>query len=407
MIKLLLKKGVIPLLLLFISCNSADSNLIPVSSDEVEFQVEWRVPVNADSNQKMIIDNRIIYFAERNSGGAIALDVETGDEIWRDKEVDYYISNPLIFENGSVGYISRSNSWTLYLYSSKGDLLKSINCPEDKFMLQGFAALADKNKIYWNSYGYGLTSLDIEEDIEYDPETGKWIGQPELIYKWSENGDENGVRYTVPSIYNNTLYSGYHNRGTEPGLFFAVDLNDNKILWESRSGSLYAYSGNSIQFRKGKLAVLDTLGYGIINPENGEFEVSISGLDKPYGNGVWFYDDKVYFTNENSSTFNISNIFCLDEDTGKTIWELSRPYSHGSNPVCYKGIMYIAMQNSIDLFNTETGEYLGSDTSLRGDEWQICNVLQYEDTLIFRNLEEVIAVKMNFRLNKDGLLCQS
>ena len=46
------------------------------------------------------------------------------------------------------------------------------------------------------------------------------------------------------------------------------------------------------------------------------------------------------------------------------------------------------------------------DTRVKGDPWQLCNVLVYKDTLIVKNTADLICVKMDFRTDGKGKLWQ-
>lgn len=409
--------GLLPLLLLCTACDnkgvSNSDDLIPVS--DVQCNVIWRESVFTDSNQLMSIKDGVLYFAEKFNGGAIAINANSGNMLWKDHSRAYLVSNPLFFEDGKVGYFSETSDrekFELYIYDSNGSFGKKVVCLGEEYIQQMFTAHTNGNDLYWNAHGLGLATINIESEMTYNSENDEWEVIPEIIYPWideNEEEDNDGVRYRTPVILDNILYSAFQPKANDTGTFFAVDLSTKEVLWENSDTDLYGSTGNPMYLRNDKLIALDKRGYGILDPFTGIFDVEIAGLDKPLlssSAGGFFYNDNVYFTNINSSTWDEDNIFCLDEETGELIWSKSRPSSHGSNPVVHEGIVYIAMQSSIDLFNSETGEYLGSDESLRGDEWQLCNVLTYNDTMIFRNLEEVICIKMDFRLNDQGQLCQ-
>lgn len=416
-------KGLLALLIFtYLACdnnnldNNIDNNLSENYSkvETIKTSILWRTDSYADSNQNMVIKDGVIYFAEKRNGGAVAIDVETGKIIWRDKERAILISKPLFFENELLGYIAENDSYTdfqLYLYSKDGAYIKKIICPGEIYAHQGYNGAVHKNKIYWNSSYSGLMEMDIEKDVKY--ENSEYIGYPKTIYQWideTESENPDGVRYRVPLIYENILYTGYHSDliSNNSGIVISIDLTNYRTIWEVTPNKMLVFSETPLYLKNNKLMVLDGLGFGSINALNGEIIFENSGYDKPGSNSglYWIDDDYVYFTNYNSPTWDEDNIFCLNINTGEVIWKQSRDSSHGSNPVTHNGILYIAMQGSIDLYSQETGEYLGSDQRIRGDEWQLCNVLKHENIMIFRNLKEVIAIKMDFKLDTDGKLWQ-
>ena len=164
-----------------------------------------------------------------------------------------------------------------------------------------------------------------------------------------------------------------------------------------------------MEYRNGKLYTFTPGGFGIIAAATGTMLVERYGdIDGGEEAGGFFYEGKIYLTNASdpSNEEFPYNVLCVSQDTGDIIWQQSFLGSHGSNPVCYEGITYVLSQDRMRILDAETGEQLAYDPRVVGDPWQMCNVLTYKDTLIVRNDDDLICVKMDFRTDGKGKLWQ-
>jgi len=419
---LLQKRGaaaVLPLLFVLVSCSCeflpsngsrTDTGSGEGDVSQVKATVVWRMETDAESNQSMLIKDGIIHFAEKFSEGAIAVRASDGKVIWKDTGRFEFCSNPLFFANGKIGYFAYNDYEEGFgLYNGDGSNFMPVIFADDGYEINRYNAWVEENTVYYSSRKYGLAAFNIEEDIYI--QDGKYMAEPELLYPRPPDSDNDGIiQFVVPRIVNGVLYSGVSVTYDDPGTYFAIDLTTNKVTWETTGEYLDAWSDWWPEYKDGRLITYDAYGFGILDAATGDILVEKGSL---YGGGMYsggyIYDDKLYVTNGSHPNVpdGMDNIQCLSLETGEHVWTQMFPGSHGSNPICYSGITYIASQGELRILNARTGEYLAYDSSVEGDMWQLTNVLKYNDTMIIRNTEELVCVKMDFRLDKEGNLYQA
>ncbi len=348
--------------------------------------------------------NGIVYFVGSQINGFRAIDAATGSIVWEDTSHGCGATMPVFFKNGKIGYLETS---TLFLFNSDGSFDKIVTFGGPDFC--GASQLvAFGNSVYFATKDHGFVTFNIDTDITLNGT--EWKAIPTQLYANPPDLDGDGrICWLPPAIQDGILYSGVNPVWAHPGTFFAIKLADRTVLWETVGKNLEAWSFWPLTYLDGKLYVLDPFGFGIIDATTGallvEHNVYYAG---GMSAGGYFYKNRVYYTgaSEASNEDNPNNVKCVDLATGNAVWMQSFPYSHGSNPVCYEGITYVLAQECMRILDAETGALLAYDTTVHGDIWQECNVLAYKDTLIVKNGDDLICVKMDFRTDGKGKLWQ-
>lgn len=346
----------------------------------------------------------VIYYSANQILGFRAVDAATGTVLQEDTSHGGGATIPVFFDNGKFGYL---NGATLILFNADRSFDKAVTFGGNDYY-RSSQLVASGNSVYFSTLGHGFVTFNVETDIAQSG--SEWTAILTELYPQPVDGDGDGrIEWFPPVIFDGILYGGVHPVWTAPGTFFAIKLSDRSILWETKGQYLLACSSFPMKYQSGKLFILDPAGLGIFDAKTGRILVErhgeIAGGDDA---GGFFYDGKIYLTNPRDPTNEEfpDNVLCVAQDTGKTVWKKSFEYSHGSNPVCYKGITYVLSQDRMRILDAETGEQLAEDTHVKGDPWQLCNVLMYQDTLIVKNSDDLICIKMDFRTDGKGKLWQ-
>jgi len=394
--------------LLLAFCFSCEIGMVNHSKEpdgpaKVTADIVWSRVTGSTDNQPMLIHDNVLFYAESHAevDGYTALNPETGDIIWQDTGRGTAYCLPIFFQNGLIGYINGKHT---YLFHSDGTFFRHIQLEHDDYRVSNGAAFG--TKIVFATKAYGMIYYDIYDDVEL--REGTYYAKPTIIYPNppDEDGD-NDIRWITPLVRDGILYSGVHPVWVKPGTFFAINLTTNATLWETKGKYLDAWSNWPMTYLGGRLVQLDPYGFGIIDAASGKLlvEHGVYYAGGKYAGG-YFYEGKVYYTNgstaENEDTPN--NVICMDTSTGEAVWMQSFEGSHGSNPVCYRGITYVFSQNCMRVLDANTGQLLGVDPSIRGDKWQIANIVTYGDLAIVKYFGRIYAVRMNFRTDGKGKL---
>lgn len=385
------------------SCEMINGNQTkPDGPLTVSADIVWSQDSGSTDLQPMLIRDGVLYYAERGVNGFTARNPENGEILWQDVDRGISLRLPIFFENGRIGYIGYIY---VYLYNPDGSFYRLIKAVNEDYTCAGDGA-AYGNTIIYPTKVYGMVYFDVETDVELV--NGEYVVTPNQLYENPPDEDhDNDIRWIAPLVRNGILYSGVHPVWRNPGTFFAIDLAQKSVLWETNPSGLDAWSDFPMSYVDGRLIVLDPVGFGIIDAESGKILVE-RGIyyGGGYEAGGYFYEGKVYYTNgstaDNPDTPN--NVICMDVSTGDPVWLQSFEGSHGSNPVCYQGITYVFSQDCMRVLDAQTGQQLGIDRSIRGDIWQIANIVTYKDLAIVKYMGRIYAVRMNFRTDGKGNL---
>ncbi len=373
----------------------------------VSADIVWSRETGSGDLQPMAIRDGVLYYAESPTtiDGFTALDPVNGEIVWQDAGRGTAYSRPQFFSNGKVGWVNGNH---FFLYNADFSFDKYVTF-DDPGYLKVSEVTSFGTTVYLGTRDYGLVRFDIATDF-YE-QGGAWYVQPETLYANPAGGDAE-KHWLPPTVQDGVLYGGVNPVWGQPGTFFAINLANKSVLWENSSpdpgitrAGLRAWSDWPLTYLDGRLIVLDPIGFGIIDSATGQILVD-RGVYYAGGEyaGGYFYDGKVYYTNgstdENEDTPN--NIICMDTTTGEAVWMNSFPGSHGSNPVCYEGITYVFSQDCLRVLDARTGKLLGVDDDIRGDIWQIANIVTYGDLAIVKYMGRIYAVRMNFRTDGKG-----
>ncbi len=267
-----------------------------------------------------IIHNNKIYFGACDHN-FYCLDLKTGKQVWRFETKDIIISSPVV-ENGVV---------------------------------------------YFSSYDKGIYAINAE--------TGKQI--------WKVQADS--PVFCSPNLYKGILYIG-----SLGGTFYAIDCKSGKIIWKFHAGDIIvsypvsfgdkvyfgSYNNNiyALDYKTGEkiwglkvdgaihtdMLCVDGILYSgggkrfyAIDTKTGEIKWKFTAKSVVVGVFPTVYKKYIYVPSWDR------NLYCLDKDTGKSVWT----YKLGDNAISatriYEGILYIgSMDKNLYAIDAEKGELI-------------------------------------------------
>lgn len=289
-------------------------------SDSMSFNpsssVVGSIPTSGLGSEPAVVDG-VVYVGSYGRKSLFAYDAETGDELWSFETKHRVSSSPAVMD-GKV------------YFGDRGGLLYALN--------------ADTGEVVWE-FGVGAeeatpTVYDdkvfVSPDTTYaiDAETGEeiwssdytgwakggpavsegevYVGRGELRGLDAETGEQNwSLELDESSITGETVSDGVVYVGSMSGIFYAVDVDSQEVIWESE-GFLTSPPNEA--------TVDDERVYFFI--DRGRGERGLSARDKQTGEEVWFHraigtrptvaDDVVYLVN--------TNFLALDAESGERLW---------------------------------------------------------------------------------------
>ncbi len=320
----------------------------------------------------VVVENRV-YFGSTN-GKLYCINALTGNEIWNFSTRNSILSTPCIVDG--VVYIG-SNDRNIYaLDAASGS--KLWNYTFARLSAQISSSISVVNDILFvgtdDSYFY---ALDISDDqspqLEWEFQTGGWIQSSpavewpyvyfgsldgKIYCLWIENGTEkwnfsSNMTKARNDIYASPMISeGRVFIGSEDQNLYCLDSITGEFIWNFTI-PFYIYS--SVALHEDKVFVHGTdftgnrLGHLYAVPKddpNGDGIISVSEINWTFKTGDWdggsspsVADGKVLV----GSTTN--KLFCLDEETGEELWNLTTGHYIVATPYVYNGIVYITSED--------------------------------------------------------------
>jgi hypothetical protein len=415
---LLLWGAALPLLL---QCSACYLNVQP---NNVSMDIVWNTPVTPEGQISMAFDGNIAYRDETDNGGFVALNMDTGNVIYRVSNVAYAAANSLIV-NGSI-YLYDEINPMIWEFTKQGQVVRKIWVTSgsgkpvvppgyfDPYRPRMYSWSGNGTKLYWgasNGYkdaNYGVETINVDTDPIPTGNPNEYWVKPTTIY--SDLGFNLSCEYLFDS---GVMYIGAWkqdwDKTTYNGYLVAISLTDYSLLWKSNTTN-WQYGRKTLHKYNGRI-IAAAYALESFDPSNGnrDYENLLAGFGNAGGtiSGGYIYASNM--SCDSPPENGIYNIQCLDLVTGNMIWHAHDPtQSLGQNPIVYQGICYVPTQIDVKLFNAETGAYLGYATNITGDgNFSNSNYLWAYDGdtwMIINGSNFVAAVRLNFRIDSSGKL---
>lgn len=235
----------------------------------------------------------------------LALESETGDEIWR-FEADFSIWAQPTYHEGTL-FISSLDRHLYAINASDGSELWSIELSgamSAKPLLN-----VDDNLVYAASYDRSVHAIDIDNGEEvWKVEATDWI--------WS-----------APALADGNLYFG-----DSSGNVFAVDASSGELLWENGVHAMNTVAGAA---------------------QNPPLEIKGAIQASPV-----VQDGVVYFASLGNEESEEGLLVAMDAETGDELWQTTTPAPLFSDPIIIGDVIIVAIQSDVGIlqgYELETG----------------------------------------------------
>ena len=236
----------------------------------------------------------------------LALDAETGDELWR-FAADFSIWAQPTYHEGAL-YIASLDRHLYKINAADGSELWAVEL--SGAMSAQPVVNPDENLVYAASYDREVHALDMDTGAEV------W-SVPATDWVWS-----------APALADGTLYFG-----DSSGNVFAVNAADGEILWQSG-----VHAMNVVE--------------GVV--QNPPLEIKGAIQASPV-----VQDDVVYFASLGNEESEEGLLVALRATTGEELWQTTTPAPLFSDPVIVGDVIVVAMQSEVGVlqgYDLETGQ---------------------------------------------------
>jgi hypothetical protein len=414
----------VSVVILFTSC----CNLFPTKITEKETykpDIVWKLDAAGEYSPgtNPTVNNEYLYFIELpEDGGCIVnkVDMSDGRYVWKSKAFDSEEDTTIAVCSNKV-YVYMKDHFLYCLSDDDGNILAKIRFDKDfdwkkqsgdRFSPGNFLILSYDRYLYWAT-GNGNDRTDDDGIARFDTslvdftegsDTVQTI-VPDFIYTyknqnqpvWENIVEKDGILYFM------TEKNSYINYGDNQ--VGAVDALTGELVWE-HSTTIPGGASNGMYIAGNKLYAIDwSPGCYELATGNTIYE-KVQSMDdlmhevylgsSLFSRGPYYYDGKFYYTNGNSGDspsmngcpekYN-KNILCMNAVTGSYVWGdmPDNGYSLASKPIVVNGKAYFFCDDlhGLRVYDSETGELLGVNTSYKTGSWA-CPVL-YQNTIIFFN----------------------
>lgn len=380
----------------------------------INFHVAWQVSTGADDNQQMTLVGDTLYVSERYNQGIASINVVTGKLNWRVQGYYNLQTGPIVLGDNVFAFVRDSPQ--IFWVKTDGTLVGVIDLPDDGYQNRAFKFDGDgSRRMFWQTYDYGLAMVDVG-DLTPSKKVilQHYTVTPTLVFPDTRAWLMSGVMYRDERIYFGVSHKAVWDPIQGIGVrnpddnYYCYDLAAKKILWTWVPQKFVACEPYAFHWLGEDLVVVDALGMAILNEDIGIPLIENTTELKISDPGPFLYEGKFYYTNQRWGDPELEpNVLCRDAHTGKLVWAIwTKGYSLGSSPAVYNGIVYVAAQNDVRMFNAANGDFLGSSDKLRGGAAQLVRTPVYKDLMI--NLDTanqvIYGLKMDYKLDSSGKL---
>jgi len=393
------------LLISLFGCAQETPTPIPIS-----LEVQTSIPTGAGVNTELILDYNIVYLSEYVTGdGASAINIETGELIWRFSNKFISFANPVKTENNlyylAIKDIDHRFTGPYYMFEvdpSNGTITTETELVGSNYG-QSFYYISENNGvIFWHS------GLNRDELIYYDTKDHSYGISYKFDHKLDINSEilfENNIAYIMYTMYHQTDINT-----TIPSGIIALELSeDGKTFKQTprwkKTDLIGLDSGlhGSIEIKGDRLIALALVKLICLNKNTGDIIWTNNTCNGTGMGGMIFDSGRIYYSS--SSYLDTDNLVCLDEETGVTIWTQSiRSQTIGGRPQIENGMLYLVTQDSLRIYNAKNGKYLAIDEKIKGDACYN-KTYRYQDKLIIKSTHSthpdfwgtLMVVRMNYK----------
>ena len=360
----------------------------------IHASVAWRAAIYQYPSYAALVDGNTGYFP--SASGVAAVNLDNGTVKWKTNgvfnpgsNIEKISNNLYVFEAYYFPAPSAvSNGMTnarIAKMSADGKKIEMLTIgPGKGWTTRMFYLSSDGTYLYWGTdHQDGLARV-----IRFNPETM----EKTIIYTTTDQ------IFAKILIHEGIAYIGHIvQEDTAPGAagtIVALNLSNNSVLWEKTPE--YANYMNEFPFmvRGDRLYDFDSRGTACYNKDTGVRIFESSNAAGGYYGGAVFDGDNAYFTSPLSGK---PKVVCINKDTGEVVWSDSFFGSLGTTPYVNNGVLYVAAQNHLRLYDALTGEVLGVDYTIKSHDFQLSPTERYKDLMLVCGYDGITAVKMNYR----------
>ena len=355
----------------------------------IKVDIAWRANVYQYASYAYLIDGNTAYIPEGD--GVAAINLDNGSIIWKTNGV--FVSKSNVEKIGNYLYIFErydsiegNTNARIAKISSDGKSIEMLNVgPEQSWSTRMYYLSSYGKKLYWGSLGTingtKLISLDTEtlEKVEIFSTSNQIMGKI-LI--------SNNIAYV-----GHIQQAGISDRKIH-GTITALNLSNNTAIWEKTPTYANYLGAFPFVIKDDRLYVFDSRVTACFNNNTGEEIFNNTNTEGGYFGGGIFNGDYAYFT---SPLYNGKRVYCINRNNGAIVWSDSGEQL-GTTPHINNGVLYVAEQTHLRLYNATNGQVIGVTTSIKGQTFQLSPTERYKDLMLICNDEEMIAVRMNYKL---------
>lgn len=283
------------------------SNTLYCCNIEPTFEIIWQYRTHIEMNSPPLIINGKIYF-KSDDDRLCCLDENTGTKLWDFETEGNLLTLPEISNNKAIfGSLVAQHGVLICLDAENGEKYWEYETSE---MFTNITAV--NNKVYFGASNY----RDRKGEFYC-------LNQDNGEKKWGLKID--GIIQEKPVISNNNVFFSFNDKNSRTLLYCLNGDNGNK-LWELKD-----VSSESVTILNQKLYS----GINCLNADNGDriWECKSNIRNDCYlSSPLIASQDRIFFRSGNPSSSDSEQEFgivnCLEEKTGKKLWEFKKTYDY-------------------------------------------------------------------------------
>ena len=387
---------------------------------DYDLDIQWQLETERYFvNRYFFQTDNFLYFEESNemyvdydnSSFCISkVDLNTGKYVWKTERLKGCISGDVVANKISEYIVVLADRGTGYFFSDKdGTLITTVYFGESeqerKIYRNTVNFLIYKNYIIWDAFTNdgiylddGIVLLDVNN---IDMTQKEQILVPKYIWRRNEEDKHCVSNFMIEK--DGILYFETYARDDLWSFIYAVDLENNEVLWRKYTNGMRGTGQNCLYLIDNRLySIENRIGcYDISKSGNVIFEMAHSSDSGIYlgghstVGGITYLGGYFYYTTSSSPGGNIvgtpreliKNIFCIRPSDFKIVW-CDLDYKTGSlysKVVVENNKAFVFGEDRIRVYNAATGKLLGINDEV--GTWVFENATTYNGNVIFFNTD--------------------
>jgi outer membrane protein assembly factor BamB len=399
------------------ACNACKSPPIVENPQAVKLDLDFKESITTAYVEDIIVEGNIAYLINKYSGMVYAYNLDTHMMIWQcinpiglPAAPSFLYGNLTISPEHIFVYNERSNGvWIAQIEKMTGTVYA-------RYCIEGMEyTVTSYNRIYHDGILYaadgtrGILKMDLNKRVQIQTSPLTYSLPLEYI-PYQESYQQFSTAF-IP--YGTSVIIAPHGEAETGGGFRGyvsrVDLDTGQTLWTipNRYGASHGLIYQGLLYFSAYDLVEKRQNYLVIDPETGEIVKKIIDLGKSF-TPASASGDKVFFISVawvgSPEWGDMDSMVCISSKTHEVLW--SRPAENpdkGTMAQEYNGILYAPTGDSIELYDAETGEKLGFDTTLWGDGYLQSVTVKYKDVMLISDGVNFYGIKMNWIHGVNGL----